>query len=149
MTARRAQIDHFLAAKRVAVIGASRNDKAYSRLVFREIVKQGYDAVPVNPQAQELDGKKCWGSIGEVSPAPQAAIIILPETQRITAVDQCRSAGVTNIWVYGKLGARSGQADAAGTNLITNLCPMMFLPNPSWIHRFHARVMKLMHTSPH
>ena len=50
-------------AKRIAVIGASRNKKEYSRSLFQELLKHGYDAIPVNPNADKLDGKKCHKNI--------------------------------------------------------------------------------------
>lgn len=153
MSTKQAQIDRFLSLKRIAVIGVSRDEKAYSRLLFREFVKQGYDAVPINPNAQELDGKRCPKSIRDVSPPPGAAVIVLPEAQREVAVQECLAVGVNNIWVYGKLKADvAGQLSAGGRetslNLISNLCPFMFFPQASWIHRFHAKLMKLVGTYP-
>jgi uncharacterized protein len=152
MSFSKARLDRFLAAKRIAVIGASRNEKAYSRQLFREFVKHGYDAVPVNPNAPEMDGRKCWGSVREINPRPDAAVIVLPESQREAAVRDCLDAGVNDIWVYGKVALAAVQQDAAPgrpeRNVITGLCPFMFLPQPAWIHRFHAGLMKLTGTYP-
>jgi hypothetical protein len=44
----RKKIDEFLSAKSIAVIGASRNKKEYSRSLFQELLKHGFDAIPVN-----------------------------------------------------------------------------------------------------
>jgi len=53
------EIDEFYAKKRIAVAGASRSKSKYGRMVFEELIKKGYDAVPVNPNADEIGGKKC------------------------------------------------------------------------------------------
>ncbi len=50
MTTRR-EIDGFLALKRVAMVGVSRDPRDFSRMLFREMKKRGYDMVPVNPGA--------------------------------------------------------------------------------------------------
>ena len=39
----------FLATRRFAVVGVSRNEKDFSRYLLRELLARGYDAVPVNP----------------------------------------------------------------------------------------------------
>ena len=43
------QICNFLGHKRLAVIGVSRNSKDFSRVLFHEFLKRGYDAIPVHP----------------------------------------------------------------------------------------------------
>ena len=53
------QIDGFLALKRIAVVGVSRNPKEISYTLWQELRQRRYDAVPVNPAATEIDGKRC------------------------------------------------------------------------------------------
>ena len=47
----------FLAQRRIALVGLSRNPKDFSHVVFREMSRRGYDMVPVNPAAGELEGR--------------------------------------------------------------------------------------------
>ncbi len=39
----------FLAQKRIALVGVSRQEKDFSRMVLRELVRRGYDVVPSAP----------------------------------------------------------------------------------------------------
>ena len=48
MASKRA-IDSFLSCRRIAVVGVSRDPKDFSRAVLRELLKRGYDVVPVSP----------------------------------------------------------------------------------------------------
>ena len=43
----------FLGARRIAVVGVSRNEKDFSRYVLRELARRGHDVVPVNPALAE------------------------------------------------------------------------------------------------
>jgi uncharacterized protein len=42
-------IRDFLAHKRFAMVGVSRQPKDFSRSLFHEFLNRGYEAVPVNP----------------------------------------------------------------------------------------------------
>jgi predicted CoA-binding protein len=68
MTSRKA-IDEFLAQKRLAVVGVSRTARDYSRLVYREFRSRGYQAVPVNPNAAEVEGERCYPAVGDIDPS--------------------------------------------------------------------------------
>jgi predicted CoA-binding protein len=50
-------IEDFLAQKRIALVGLSRQPKDFSVMLFEELCRRGYDVVPVNPGAAE----KLWG----------------------------------------------------------------------------------------
>jgi predicted CoA-binding protein len=53
------------AARRIAVIGASSNPDRPSFGVFRYLVQQGYDCVPINPNEREVFGIPAFRSLGE------------------------------------------------------------------------------------
>ncbi len=43
------QVEDFLALKRVAVVGVSRNPKDFTHTMWQEFRQRRYDAIPVNP----------------------------------------------------------------------------------------------------
>ena len=77
-------ITKFLDCKRVAFVGVSRNSQHFSRLLFREFLAKGYDPVPVNPQAANIDGRQCFARIADVNPPVEAALLMTgaPEATR-------------------------------------------------------------------
>src|SRR5665811_1097309 len=57
------QIDEFWGLKRLAVVGVSRDPKHFSYGIWQELRQRRYEAVPVNPNATEIDGQRCYGSM--------------------------------------------------------------------------------------
>jgi predicted CoA-binding protein len=50
----------FLANRRVAVTGVSRNPKGHgSNLVYQRLRERGYEVFAVNPNAHEVEGDSC------------------------------------------------------------------------------------------
>jgi len=60
------RIQDFLGQKRFAIAGVSRRPKDFSRALLREFRERGYDAVPVNPEAREMDGQPCFARLQEI-----------------------------------------------------------------------------------
>lgn len=63
-----AEIRDFLAQKRIAMVGVSRDPKETSRILFKEFVSRGYDMVAVNPNATEINGRPSIARLEEVTP---------------------------------------------------------------------------------
>ena len=52
-------------ARRIAVVGASSNPSRPSFGVFRYLVGQGFDCVPINPNESEVLGVPAFGTLAE------------------------------------------------------------------------------------
>ena len=147
-------IKEFLGAKRLAIVGVSRDPQHFSRAIFREFVAQGYDAVPVNPQATEIDGRPCFRKIADVTPAVEAALLMTPATTSDQALNECNEADIRKIWMYKALPGQQAHSRAVefcrqrGSALIEGYCPFMFLPQPQLFHRIHRFCMKLVGSYP-
>jgi len=136
------RIDDFLAQNRIALIGVSREAKGYSRMLFRELRLRGYDVIPVNPQAMEIEGAACVGSVLKLEIPPKAALLLLPEEPLFAALDDCIQAGIPRVWVpFPPRRTRPRLLEKAVDNnlkLVLGFCPMMFLPGTGLMHRFHG-----------
>lgn len=136
------RIDEFLAQNRIALVGVSREARGYSRTLFRELRTRGYDVVPVNPQATEIEGTVCVGTVRGLEPLPKAALLVLPEAALFTALEDCIQAGIPRVWVpFPPRRSRPRLLERAVDNnvrLILGFCPLMFLSGTGLIHRFHG-----------
>ncbi len=148
---RLADIDAFLAEKRLALVGVSRNPKDYSRLLMRELLQRGYDVVPVNPVAQEIEGRKSVARVQEIAPGLAAALLVTAPKTTESVVHDCIGAGVRFLWIRSAESATVPVLNlcrASGMRVVAGECPFMFLPNADFIHRFHGGLRKLVRTYP-
>ena len=73
-------VDRFLAMKRLALVGVSRNPRDFSRGLFRELDHRGYDVVPVNPGMVTMEGFRCYRTVRAISPAVEGALVMVPKS---------------------------------------------------------------------
>ena len=136
-----AVIDEFLKQKRIAVVGVSRNPREFPNGVFRKLRESGYDVVPVNRNATEVEGVPCYPSVRDLPGPVDGVLVMVPAAQAAAVVQDCQSAGVQRVWLYkgGGPGAVSPEAVAlarrAGMALVDGACPWMFLGG--WFHQIH------------
>jgi predicted CoA-binding protein len=133
----------FLAQKRLALVGVSRDSKSFSRGLFRELKRRGYDVVPVNPLGGHFDGEPCASRVQEIAPPADGVIVLTPPGKTDQVVRDCAEAGVRRVWMHRGAGAGSVSPDAVtfcrehGIAVIDGACPFMFLPRAALVHRLH------------
>jgi predicted CoA-binding protein len=136
----------FLGARRIALVGLSRNPKDFSRGVLRALAERGYDVVGVNPEPPPGDGLRWFTRVQDVTPPPEAALLLTPPGQTERVLRDCDAAGVRRVWLHrgAGAGAESPQALAFcrehGIEAVHGLCPFMALPGAGLGHRVHAFV---------
>jgi len=155
MATSRRNIDDFLALKRIAVVGVSRNAKDFTRMLFREFRKRGYDVVPVNPAVAEIEGMPCAPDIAAVTPPPEGALLLTKPAVTEKAVRDCAAAGVGMVWMYSAGGAGAVSQEAAafcraqGIRAVEGECPFMFFPHTGFLpHGLHGCFKKLAGSYP-
>jgi predicted CoA-binding protein len=147
-------IQDFLAQKRIAVVGVSRNPKDFNSTLFRDLRKAGYDAVPVNPHVAQVDGVRCFDRVQVISPPVDGVLIMTPPAVTDSIAQDCVEAGVKRVWMYRMAGTGAVSQSAVelcaknGIRVVAGGCPYMFLPNPMWFHRLHRGLLKLVGKYP-
>jgi len=153
------QVRDFLSQKRLAFVGVSRQPKDYSRSLLREFDARGYDAIPVNPAAEEIEGRRCYAHVQEIEPPPDGVVVLTKSAVTRQVVDDCIRAGVTRIWMCRTGGQGSVNEQAVGAcqahriSVIPGECPFMFLEGDfvqggGWVHRVHGFVKKITGAYP-
>ena len=148
------QIDGFLALKRLAVVGVSRNPKEISYTLWQELRQRRYDAVPVNPAATEIDGQRAYASVRDIDPPVEGALIMTTAAVAEQVLEDCAAAGIDHVWLYGGLGggatseATIAAAERHGLDAVAGHCPYMFLPGTPFFHGIHGMGKKLTGSYP-
>ena len=143
------EIKDFLGLKRIAIVGVSRNPRDFTRLLFQEFRRRGYDAVPVNPNLTEVDELPCYPSVASVPQPVEGVVIMTKPSVTGDVVLDCARAGVRRVWMYRASG--TGAVDdtavkfcaAEGMSVVAGECPFMFFPQPGFIHWAHGFCRKV------
>ena len=91
----------FLANKRVAVTGVSRHPKGHgSNAVYERLRGRGYDVFAVNPNADEVEGDRCYHDLRSIPGGVDAVVIgTRPETAEKT-MRECAELGIKQVWMH-------------------------------------------------
>lgn len=147
-------IDDFLAQKRIAVVGVSRNPADFSRSLFRELHQRGYDLVPVNPEVSYIEDELCFARVQDIQPPVEAVLIMTPPQATEQVVRDCAAAGIKRVWLHRGAGQGAVSQEALDfcrqrdLQVVPGYCPFMFLPDTGFIHRAHGLVLKLVGAYP-
>jgi hypothetical protein len=148
-------ITKFLECKRVAFVGVSRRPQHFSRALLREFGAKGYDPVPVNPQATEIEGRKCFARLADITPPVEAALLMTGAPEATDqALRECIESDIRKIWIYKSVHDGDNHEQAMefcrlrGSAVIEGYCPFMFLPHPAMVHRVHHFLMKVVGSNP-
>jgi hypothetical protein len=150
----RQQVDDFLALKRIAVVGVSRDPKGFGTVLWQEFRQRRYEAIPVNPVATEIDGQPCFARVQDIKPGVDGVLIMTTARATDQIVHDCAEAGVKLVWMYGGMapGAATKSAVAFceenGISVVQGLCPYMFLAGTPAFHTPHRLWKKLTGSYP-
>jgi predicted CoA-binding protein len=138
----------FLASKRIAIVGVSRTASDYTRIVFDEFSKRGYDVQPVNPNAFEIKGRACYPCVSAIQPPVDAALLLTKSPVTEAVSQECVDAGIRRVWIRQNEPDLAAKLHAKGLEVVEGECPLMFLENPGWPHKAHGWLLKLVGKYP-
>ena len=144
MSMRTVRANEFLAHKRLALVGVSREPKDFSRGVFRAMTAHGYDLVPVNPGGGTIEGIPCVRRVQDIKPPVEGALVMTRAEQSEQVVRDCAEAGVERVWLHRGTGPGAVSEAAValcrekGIAVVEGECPFMFLPSSGFVHRAHG-----------
>lgn len=92
-------LDAFFKARTVAVIGASREQGKVGNVIFTNFLRPGGfrgTVFPVNPNATEIMGRKCYASVRDIPDTVELAVIAVPAPLVPKVIDECGKKGITH-----------------------------------------------------
>jgi predicted CoA-binding protein len=146
----RAAVDDFFKQSSFAIAGVSRKGKKFGNNALKELRSKGYDVYVVHPEAETIDGEKCYHDFKSLPQKVGGAVLVLPPAQTEKAVKQIHEAGIKYVWM--QQGAQSDEAikycNENGMNVIHGECIFMFAEPVDSIHKFHRWIWKVIRKYP-
>lgn len=125
--------NEFLAQKRIAVAGVSRNEKETANGIYRLFRDKGYTVFAVNPNAETVEGDPCYPAMQAIPGGVDGAMIVTSPAVTEQVVQDCVAAGVPRVWMHNNTFMPSSVSDKAtavcrenNIVVIDGGCPMMF-----------------------
>jgi predicted CoA-binding protein len=121
-------IIRFLDKKNIfAVVGASRDPEKYGYQVYKDLQEVGYKIYPVNPNADEILGNKCYPSLEKLPVVPDVVDVVVPPKITEQIVKKCKDIGVKKVWM--QPGSESEEAirfcEDNGIDIVYGVCVMV------------------------
>jgi predicted CoA-binding protein len=138
------EIQKFLAPRKIAIAGVSRNDKKFGGVIFKELRQKGFVLYPINPNAEEIQGVKCYKSVSDLPSDVEHLFIVTRNTETESVAKAAIERGVKMIWIQQKSDTPEAVKliEDAGIPLIYKKCILMFADPVKSIHAFHRFFVK-------
>jgi len=133
MTTLKAAAEEFLAQKRIAVVGVSRDEKQPANLIYRRLRDTGHEVFAVNPNAEQVEGDPCYAALAAIpGAAPDGVVVVTTPQVAEEVVADAQAAGIPRVWLHRGMGPGSSSEPAVefctehGIAVIPGGCPCMF-----------------------
>lgn len=111
----------------IAVVGASRDPEKYGHRVYGNLKEAGYAVYPVNPNAAEILGDRCYPDLKSLPVKPDVVNVVVPPEVTEEVVKSCKELGITKVWM--QPGSESEKAveycEANGIDVVYGVCIMV------------------------
>lgn len=146
----------FLNQRRIAVAGVSRHPEGghSGNGVYRRLRDRGYEVFAVNPNADEVEGDRCYHSLRDIPGGVDAVLVATTPQAAEDVVRDCVDLGITRVWLHRGIGPGSMSEPAVdygrtkGIDVIPGGCPLMFDPAADPGHKMMRAVFSLTGTVP-
>jgi predicted CoA-binding protein len=146
----KALVTDFVSQRKLAVVGVSRQGKKFGNMAFRELKAKGYRLLPVHPQAETIEGERCYPNLAALPEPVDGVLVVVPPAETEKVVREAAAAGIRRIWM--QQGAESPAAikfcQENGLDAVHGECILMFAEPAAWFHRAHRWVWKLLGKLP-
>ncbi len=90
-------LDPFFHAKSIAVIGASREPGKIGNTILKQLMGRNFKLYPINPNADEILGLKCYASVIQIPEKVELAVIATPAETVPGILDHCGKKGIHHV----------------------------------------------------
>ena len=143
------QINEFLDSQPIALVGVSRNQKKFGSAAFRELKEKGMNIIPVNPEADEIQGEKSYRNVRVLPPDVNGIIVLTKKDKTASVIREVKEKGIKQIWIQQMADSKEALEELKGTdiNYITGECILMYY-KPHGFHKFHGSLKKFFRMFP-
>jgi predicted CoA-binding protein len=146
------KVQDFLAQKRIAVAGVSRDKSRHpvGNVVYDRLKNSGHEVFALNPNLESFEGDRCFPDLQSIPGGVDAIVIATRPQVTEQIVRSCAAAGVRRVWMHQSTAKGSSVSAEAveycrqhDIGVIAGACPMMFGPGVDFGHACMRVFLKL------
>ena len=147
------KVNDFLAQKRIAVAGVSRDAGHHpvANLIYRRLKTTGHDVFAVNPHMQTFEGDRCYPDLTSIPGGVDGVVIITRPEVTEQIVHDCTGAGIRRVWMHQSMAGKGTSVSPAAVDycrqhdisVIAGACPMMYGPGADIPHTCMRWMLRL------
>ncbi len=120
-------IDEFVALRKIAVVGVSRNPEKMGNAIYDELKQRGKTVFAVNPNSDKLEGDPCYAGVGALPEIPDGVLLVVPPSATLQVIRDAAAAGIAYVWLQQGANSADGERLAVelGLKLISGECIFM------------------------
>lgn len=144
----------FLEGKRIVVAGVSRSGNTPATAIFRRLRDTGREVIPLNPNATEIEGQKCYADLSTIPGPIDGVMVVTHPSISANIAGAALDRGIKHIWFHRSFGAGSvsqaalDECRSRGVEPIEGGCPMMYCSPVDPGHRVFRWWLRLTHRIP-
>jgi len=94
-------LEKFFKPGSVAVVGASRKKGKVGYEILAALVAGGFEGeiYPVNPEAEEIEGLRCYPDLSSIGAMPELVVVVVPATAVAQVISECGRIGARQVIV--------------------------------------------------
>ena len=91
----------FLACRRIAVTGVSRTPGGHgANVVYDRLLERGFDAIAINPNADEIAGRPAYPDLRSVPDGVEAVVIGTAPQRALDTMREAVELGIGRVWMH-------------------------------------------------
>jgi uncharacterized protein len=112
-------IEEFLKCKKIAVLGMSSRQIKWGNRGAAAFKRHNYQIFAIHPQADFIDGEKCYPSLSALPQAVDGVWICIPPDRIEPVIREAAAQNIQNIWM--QPGAATPELEILAVNLGMNV----------------------------
>ncbi|MEM2272776.1 MAG: acetate--CoA ligase family protein [Candidatus Bathyarchaeia archaeon] len=117
-------LDAFFNPKSIAVVGASREPTKVGHRVLKNLIEGGFSGTlyPINPNADEILGLKCYKSVRDTPSEVDLAVIVVPARAVPSVLEDCGAKGIKGVVIISAGFGETGREGAQLERELVSIC---------------------------
>ena len=122
------EIMRFYSMKNIAVVGMSKHEGKAAHYVPKYLIDHGYNVIPVNPTANEIQGRKAYPTVSDIAENIDIVNIFRPSEDVPAVVENAlKKQEIKVIWMQEGIYSKHAElmAKKKGVEVVYNRCMLV------------------------